>query len=80
MADKAPGDHPQLTLTGRFAHFGSIRLNGISKIQGRLHSKLYRRFGGTRFGKWWASSVSADRRGQEVRCAAFGGADARPRR
>jgi hypothetical protein len=51
LADKAPGDHPQLTLTGRFAHFASTRLNGISKIQGRLHSKLYRRFGGTRFGK-----------------------------
>jgi hypothetical protein len=32
-------------------------LNGISKIQGRLHSKLYRRFGDTRFGKWLGHTV-----------------------
>ncbi|MFX0574831.1 nitroreductase/quinone reductase family protein [Nocardia nepalensis] len=53
----AASEPTQLTLTGRFAHFGSTRLNGISKIQGRVHSKLYARFGGTVFGKWLGRPV-----------------------
>ncbi|HLS77286.1 MAG TPA: nitroreductase family deazaflavin-dependent oxidoreductase [Nocardia sp.] len=42
----------ELTATGRFAHFASTRLAGFTKMQSRLHTRLYTRYGGTRFGKW----------------------------
>ncbi|MEV6280847.1 nitroreductase/quinone reductase family protein [Nocardia sp. NPDC051832] len=41
-----------LSVSGRFANFGSTHLTGISKLSGRVHQRLYHRFGGTRFGKW----------------------------
>ncbi|MET8779759.1 nitroreductase/quinone reductase family protein [Nocardia sp. NPDC004654] len=58
MADQPQSDTPaRLSFTGRFTHFGSTRMNAISRLQGRLHSRLYARFGGTRFGKWLGRPV-----------------------
>ncbi|WP_169813181.1 nitroreductase/quinone reductase family protein [Nocardia jejuensis] len=38
----------KLTLSGRFNHFSSVHLGGVSRFYGRLHGRLYERFGGTR--------------------------------
>ncbi|TQM26198.1 nitroreductase/quinone reductase family protein [Nocardia bhagyanarayanae] len=57
MAERSDGGPAGLSRTGRFAHFGSTRLTTISKWHGRLHSRLYARFGGTRFGKWLGRPV-----------------------
>jgi F420H(2)-dependent quinone reductase len=41
-----------MTVTGRIANLGSSRLGAYARWQGRLHARLYRRFGGRRFAKW----------------------------
>ena len=41
-----------MTVTGRIANFGSNHLGGLARWQGRMHARLYRRFGGRRFAKW----------------------------
>lgn len=57
MAENSPHDRVSLTRTGRFVHFGSTRLTAISRFHGRVHSRLYRRFGGSMFGKWLGRPV-----------------------
>ncbi|WP_068065302.1 nitroreductase/quinone reductase family protein [Nocardia xishanensis] len=57
MAEQPASTPARLSLTGRFAHFGSTRLGAISRLHGRVHSRLYARFGGTRFGKWLGRPV-----------------------
>ncbi|WP_167837803.1 nitroreductase family deazaflavin-dependent oxidoreductase [Nocardia altamirensis] len=52
MVENAPDESVSLTRTGRFAHFGSTRLNAITRFQSRLHNRLYQRFDGTAFGKY----------------------------
>lgn len=44
-----PSDAPQLTLSGRFNHYSTTHLGGVARWYGRLHRRLYDRFGGTRF-------------------------------
>lgn len=39
------------SFTGRFANFGSRRLDPIARAMGRVHARLYRRSGGRRFTK-----------------------------
>ena len=41
-----------MTVTGRLANLGSNHLRRLARLQGRLHARLYRRFGGRRFTKW----------------------------
>lgn len=41
-----------MTVTGRIANFGSSRLDWYARWQGRMHARLYKRFGGRRFAKW----------------------------
>ncbi|NNH75307.1 nitroreductase family deazaflavin-dependent oxidoreductase [Nocardia uniformis] len=50
MANKNP-ETPQLTLSGRFNHYSSTYIGGVARFYARLHSRLYARFGGTRFTK-----------------------------
>ncbi|AYF76153.1 nitroreductase family deazaflavin-dependent oxidoreductase [Nocardia yunnanensis] len=39
----------RLTLAGRFNHYFSTYLAPLTRFYGRLHRRLYHRFGGTRF-------------------------------
>lgn len=57
MAEKTPDSSAALTLSGRFAHFGSTRLNAISRWQSRLHNAVYQRFNGTVLGKFMGRPV-----------------------
>ncbi len=41
-----------MSVTGRIANFGSSRLGAYSRWQGRVHARLYKRFGGRRFARW----------------------------
>ncbi|RDI65631.1 nitroreductase/quinone reductase family protein [Nocardia pseudobrasiliensis] len=46
MSSNAP---VRLSITGRLTNFGSTHLGAVARLQGRLHSRLYARFGHTRF-------------------------------
>ena len=46
-----------MTVTGRLANFGSKRLGPLARLQGRLHVRLYRRFGGRRWTRWLGRPV-----------------------
>jgi len=46
-----------VTVTGRMANFGSRFLGPIARAQGRMHARLYRRFGGRRFTRWLGRPV-----------------------
>ncbi|MFJ4654067.1 nitroreductase/quinone reductase family protein [Nocardia sp. NPDC088792] len=48
MAANASGTD-RLTATGRFNHYASTYLAPVARFYGRLHARLYRLFGGTRF-------------------------------
>ena len=41
-----------MTVTGRLANLGSNWLGPLARWQGRVHARLYRRFGGRRFTRW----------------------------
>jgi deazaflavin-dependent oxidoreductase (nitroreductase family) len=41
-----------VTVTGRVANLGSNWLSPIARLIGRVHVRLYRRFGGRRFTRW----------------------------
>ena len=41
-----------MTVTGRLANIGSNRLGPLARWQGRLHARLYKRFGGRRWTRW----------------------------
>jgi F420H(2)-dependent quinone reductase len=44
-----------MTVTGRLANWGSNHLGAVARWQGRMHVRLYRRFGGRRFTTWLRS-------------------------
>lgn len=46
-----------MTVTGRLANLASNRLGPIARWQGRLHVRLYRRFGGRRWARWLGRPV-----------------------
>ena len=41
-----------VTVTGRLANLGSNHLGPVARWQGRVHARLYRRFGGRRWTRW----------------------------
>lgn len=41
-----------MTITGRFANLASNRFARAARFQGRVHARLYRRFGGRRWTRW----------------------------
>jgi len=45
------------TVSGRLANFFSSRLGFLARASGRLHSRMYARFGGTRFTQWMGRPV-----------------------
>ena len=46
-----------MTITGRFANFGSNRMDPVARAMGRAHVRLYDRFGGRRMTKWLGQPV-----------------------
>ncbi len=46
-----------MTVTGRLANLGSRWLGPIAPAVGRLHVRLYRRFGGRRWSRWLGRPV-----------------------
>ncbi|MEC3919806.1 nitroreductase/quinone reductase family protein [Nocardia sp. CDC160] len=54
MPDNPSG---KLTLQGRFNHFSSTYFGPIARFYGRVHRRLYERFGGTRFGTLFGDPV-----------------------
>lgn len=57
MTDNASDVPVELSRTGRFANFGASRLDYLARAHGRLHSWVYARFSGTRFGTWMGRPV-----------------------
>jgi deazaflavin-dependent oxidoreductase (nitroreductase family) len=46
-----------VSVTGRLANLGSTYLGPLARLQGRLHVRLYRRFGGRRWTRWLGRPV-----------------------
>lgn len=46
-----------MSISGRLANLGSNHLGPVARWQGRVHARLYGRFGGTRFGSWLRKPV-----------------------
>jgi deazaflavin-dependent oxidoreductase (nitroreductase family) len=46
-----------MSISGRLANLGSNHLGAAARWQGRMHARLYARYGGRRFGRWLRKPV-----------------------